>query len=60
MNELRLLRDKFVALTYFDFGQIDWQNVGFWQQKITKISKFSESVFMSVYFAPVLNYFSIL
>ena len=40
---LRLLRNRFLAFTYLEFGQIDWQNVGFWHQKL-EISGFCDSV----------------
>ena len=32
-----------MAFTFFEFGQIDWQNVGFWHQKL-EISGFCDSV----------------
>ena len=37
---VRLLRNRFVAFTYLEFGQIDWQNVGFWHQKPPKTRNF--------------------
>ena len=37
---LRLLRNRFVALSYLEFGQIDWQNAGFWHKKSAKTRNF--------------------
>ena len=39
-NNLRLLRNKIVAFAYLEFGRINGQNAGSYQQKSPKIRNF--------------------
>ena len=39
-NNLRLLRNRNVAFAYLEFGRINRQNEGSWQQKSPKIRNF--------------------
>ena len=48
-HNIRLLRNRFVAFSYLEYGYIDCQNAGFG----TEFPKFSESVNRFAYFATV-------
>lgn len=50
---MRLCRDRFVAFTYLDFGQIDLQKAKFFYQKLPIARKFHDPRFCLALFETV-------